>query len=306
MLPIARPAFANLIRNYRSHPAILAVPSALFYADTLVPEATDTDRLVGWPGWQGRGWPVLFRNNTSDDDLEMDGGGWYNVGEARIACQYAAQLVQTGLVQQNEVCIMSPFKAQVQCLRKTMRETRYGSLWEVDIGPTEVFQGLERGVVILCTTRSRQIYVQKDKEVDWGIIGLPNKMNVALTRAKFGLIVIGKEEILAQDPNWNAFLGFCGRNDLVAGMTDSEEPLQDTNSVGITRLEKVLLMGEQDLNESRVIQGIEHHDEMWASGMQPPLDMNGYGFSDEEEEGEDDEDEDGDDDDAELALDHNA
>jgi DNA polymerase III delta prime subunit len=134
MLPITRPAFTNLIRNYRSHPAILAVPSTLFYADTLEPEATDTDRLASWSEWRGRRWPVLFRNNGSEDELEKDGGGWYNVGEAQIACWYAALLVQTGLVGQNEVCIMTPFKAQVQCLRKTIREKQYGSLWDVDIG----------------------------------------------------------------------------------------------------------------------------------------------------------------------------
>ncbi|KAH8648164.1 P-loop containing nucleoside triphosphate hydrolase protein [Tricladium varicosporioides] len=209
MLPIGRPAFANLIRNYRSHPAILAVPSALFYSDTLEPEATNINCLAPWNKWRRKGWPVLFHNNTSEDELEKDGGGWYNLAEVQIACQYAASIVKTGLVNQTEVCIMSPFKAQVQCLRKSIREEKYGSLWDVDVGPTEAFQGLERGVVILCTTRSKQQFVENDKSVDWGIIGLPNKMNVALTRAKFGLVVIGRREILDKDPNWKAFLGFC-------------------------------------------------------------------------------------------------
>jgi hypothetical protein len=283
LLPILRPAFANLIRNYRSHPAILAVPSALFYADTLEPEATDTDRLASWSEWRGRRWPVLFRNNGSEDELEKDGGGWYNIGEAQIACQYAALLVQTGLVEQNEVCIMSPFKAQVQCLRKTVREQQYGTLWDVDIGPTEAFQGLERGVVILCTTRSKQRFIHNDKGLDWGIIGMPNKMNVALTRAKFGLIVIGKKEILFQDPNWKAFLDFCERNGLVAGNTDSGGRLHDRDRVELTRLEKVLLAKERDLGsleDSRVLRGISQDDEMWTSGMQAALDMesiNGYG-----------------------------
>jgi len=54
MLPILRPPFANLIRNYRSHPAILATPSALFYSDTLEPEAKNTDSLLAWKGWKGR------------------------------------------------------------------------------------------------------------------------------------------------------------------------------------------------------------------------------------------------------------
>jgi putative helicase MOV10L1/helicase MOV-10 len=290
MLPILRPAFANLIRNYRSHPAILAIPSALFYADTLEPEATGTDRLALWPEWRGRQWPVLLCNNPSEDDLETDGGGWYNVGEAQIACSYASRLVQTGLVEQNEICIMSPFKAQVQLLRKTIREQRYGSLWEVDIGPTEAFQGLERGVVILCITRSKLRFLNNDKGLNWGIIGMPNLMNVALTRAKFGLIVIGKAEILLQDPNWKAFLGFCERNGLVTDQAGGGGQLHDGGSFELTRLEKVLLARERDSGMSEdfpMLNGVSQDDEMWTSGMQTALDMESmdrYSRNDEKED----------------------
>lgn len=270
MLPLNRPAFANLIRNYRSHPAILAVPSALFYADTLEPEATDTDRLAGWSEWRGRKWPVIFHNNSSDDDREMDGGGWFNIGEAHIACRYAASLVQSGLVKQNEVCIMTPFKAQVKYLRNIIRQEKYGSLWDVDIGPTEAFQGLEKGVVILCTTRSKQKYVNSDIEVDWGIIGLPNKMNVALTRAKFGLVVIGKEEILRRDVYWRAFLEFCDRNSLVSGMADADVTARNGQ---LTRLEKVLLANERGPADTRALMVVSQDDEMWTFGMQATLDV---------------------------------
>jgi hypothetical protein len=275
MLPICRPAFANLIRNYRSHPAILAVPSWLFYKDTLEPEATNTHRLKSWLGWQGKKWPVLFHNNSSPDDLETDGGGWYNNIEAQIACQYALQLTQTGLVSQKEICIMSPFKAQVACIRKNIRQSQFGALWEVDIGPMEAFQGLESGVVILCTTRSKQRFVSKDKELDWGIVGMPNKMNVALTRAKFGLIVIGKKSVLAQDPNWNAWLQFCDRNGLLSGETDG---IRIVRHGKLTRLEKVLINKERDENQD-VNDGVRQmgvypqEDEMWTQGMAATLEM---------------------------------
>jgi DNA polymerase III delta prime subunit len=294
MLPIRRPAFANLIRNYRSHPAILAIPSALFYNDTLEPEATDTDRLASWSGWKGKGWPVLFHNNSSADELEGDGGGWYNSVEAKIACRYAARLVETGLVGQKEVCIMSPFKSQVARLRKTIREPQFGSLWDVDIGPMEAFQGLERGVVILCTTRSRQRFVAKDKALDWGIIGMPNKMNVALTRAKFGLIVIGKNDVLREDPNWNSWLEFCYRNGLVDGETGEIKIMSEGS---LTRLEKVLSSRERDEYEiadgrKRQLDVYPQEDEMWTSGMAAALELesvdaalekvigNGYGYED--------------------------
>lgn len=274
LLPIHRPAFANLIRNYRSHPAILAVPSSLFYADTLEPEAKDTGCLEDWNGWNRRGWPVLFHDNPSRDELEPLGlkegtGGWYNSGEADIACHYAASLVASGLVEQEEVCVMSPFKAQVRRLREKMRNLQHRPLREVNIGPTEAFQGLERRVVILCVTRSRKRFVKKDQQLGWGIIGMPNKMNVALTRAKSGLIVIGRRELLMEDPHWQAFVEFCERNGLVAGGTASG----GESDYGITRLEKKLIEKERGPVLQPSHQGwgmsltVESGEEMWANGM---------------------------------------
>lgn len=280
LLPIPCPAFANLKRNYRSHAAILAVPSSLFYADDLEPEASDTSRLAGWDGWRGRRWPVLFHDNASRDELELPGlmegtGGWFNSGEAEIACQYAASLVASGLVEQSEVCIMSPFKAQVQRLRKRMRDRR---LWDVNIGPLEAFQGLERGVVILCVTRSRTKFLEQDQRMGWGVIGAPNKMNVAITRAKFGLIVIGGGELLIEDPSWKAFVQFCERNGLTAGETEmsgkhAHVHAHNDNPQHINRLEKRLLEKERNSKLQSVnvgwgrSYGLEPDQEMWAGAM---------------------------------------
>lgn len=276
LLPIPCPAFANLKRNYRSHPAILAVPSNLFYADDLEPEASDSNRLADWDGWRGRRWPVLFHDNASQDELELPGlmegtGGWFNAGEAEIACQYAASLVESGLMEQSEVCIMSPFKAQVQKLRKRMRDH---GLWDVNIGPLEAFQGLERGAVILCVTRSRGKFLEEDQRLGWGVIGAPNKMNVALTRAKSGLIVIGRRELLAKDDNWKAFVGYCERNGLTRAKGEpSGRDTRDSNSDERTRLEKMLIEQERNSHVQPEDEGwglrydLDTDQEMWTHGM---------------------------------------
>ena len=302
MLPIARPAFANLIRNYRSHPAILAVPSSRFYHDTLEPEATDTDCLSSWSGWLRPHWPVLFHKNPSEDSMDLENGGWSNAGEAQIACEYAASLVKSGLIAQKDICIMSPFKAQVARLRALVRDPRF-ALWDVDIGPTEAFQGLERDVVILCTTRSKAKFVEGDVGANQGIVGMPKTMNVALTRAKFGLIVIGKRDILVSDPNWRAFVEFCGRNGLVTGDGDADDGEKGGE---LTRLEKVLLDREErgrelewqlereQREEKRALGVYPQEDPMWLHGMQAQLEIEHSEESD-QEQGEDNDDDDDDD-----------
>ncbi|KAI9712204.1 MAG: hypothetical protein M1812_006938 [Candelaria pacifica] len=287
--PMLVPPFANLVRNYRSHPAILSIPSALFYHDSLIPEATNSDRLKDWTGWKGRRWPVLFASSGGGDCLEREGGGWYNIREAYKACDYALSLVNSGLVQQNEICIMSPFPAQVQMLRRTIRRPPY-SLYAVNIGPTEAFQGLESPVVILCTTRARSRFLKDDNARGLGVINEAKRFNVALTRAKQGLIVLGNPWILATDSNWRAFLGFCRRHGLWEDEVVTEGPAhpylgklhvdsegRDVNSWNveddvtpafISRLETGLIYKERDQGTySEASMGGSHEDAMWVSGL---------------------------------------
>ncbi|KAB5527991.1 hypothetical protein GE09DRAFT_410694 [Coniochaeta sp. 2T2.1] len=109
---------------------------------------------------------------------------------------------------------MGPFKPQVRLLRQTMRAQH---VEDVDIGLPEAYQGREHGVVILCVTRSSKHLAEKDKELDRDIIGQPKKLNVALTTAKLGLIIMGNRDVLVNDPYWRVVLDFCCRNRLVAG-----------------------------------------------------------------------------------------
>ena len=272
MLPILRPPFANLIRNYRSHPAILATPSSLFYNDTLEPEATKTDSLLSWPYWNGRGWPVLFAHNGAPDDVEQDGGGWYNVGEAQMACRYAHSFIQTGLVQTREICIMSPFRAQVKVLRNIARAAPF-SMSAVSIGPLEAFQGLESRLVILCTTRTRDRSIDQDIAKGLGVIHEPKRFNVALTRAKEGLIVIGNPDVLGKDENWRAFIDFCKRNGLCEPLKADNGPSDRRGDVGVSRLERRLVHRDERDHEGvgesvrklGFVEDSEHS--LWTSGV---------------------------------------
>lgn len=215
-----RPPFVKLIRNYRSHPAILAVPSTLFYEDMLIPEADiSTDSIKSWPAWRGRLWPVLFACNggidTCENVHEAGGSGWYNLREALKAIEYAKNLLSSGTVTaQSEICIMAPFNTQVRLLRKMARASQMGG---VNIGPVEAFQGLESRVIIFCTTRTRARFLGEDKRRGVGAMFQPQKFNFGITRAKEGLIVLGNPWVLQADGCWAVFLRFCWRNGLWEG-----------------------------------------------------------------------------------------
>jgi helicase MOV-10 len=312
MLPILRPPFTNLIRNYRSHPAILTVPSVLFYADSLITECNMlSDAVRTWPGWQdadafggrsvavanidsgdayranGRGrnlscWPVLFVNNSGADTLESilagrRAGGLFNVNEAFVALRIVQSLLRHRIpgppterahgdlpstqvngyvseamtnndsIQPGEIVVMSPFRAQVNYLRTTFREV---GLYKVNIGPLEAFQGLESRIVILCTTRTRlgtvdqgrDRFVREDQSKGLGVIGERKKFNVAITRAKEGLIVIGDKECLTctKDEAWEEFLAFCERNESDRSASKFSQQLPVSYSQRQGRLERAL------------------------------------------------------------------
>lgn len=219
MLPIIRPPFTDLIRNYRSHPAILAIPSSLFYHDTLEPHAENTEALLAWPGFEGCDLPVLFHENRGKDEIEQDGGGWFNLEEAEIAIDHAESFVHHG-VRPHEICVMSPFRAQVKVLRDKARARQGRHMAGVNIGPLEAYQGLEFRVAIVCTTRSRHRFIDSDRARGLGVIHESKRFNVALTRAKQAMIVIGNPNVLDEDENWAAFMAFCQRNGAWSGTHD--------------------------------------------------------------------------------------
>lgn len=283
MLPIIRPPFTDLIRNYRSHPAILAMPSSLFYNDTLEPAAEQTDSLLPWSGFMGRQLPVLFADSRSPDEIEGDEGGWFNIGEANLALLQAQSFVREGLLQPHEICIMSPFRAQVRILRMRAREPDI-AMPGINIGPLEAFQGLESRLVILCTTRTRDRFIEQDVARGLGVIHEPRRFNVALTRAKEGLIVTGNPHVLAKDENWTSFIAFCIRNDATSGWTgeriDDWLPRPEIE-IETSRLEKQLNykstldtkydMGLVSRKLGHLKFGMSEEEAFWESGISAEL-----------------------------------
>lgn len=77
-------------------------------------------------------------------------------------------------------------------------------------GSVETFQGQERRVILISTVRSENDLLAQDRKYNLGFVANEKRFNVAITRAKALLIVVGNPRVLATDKeNWLPLLQFC-------------------------------------------------------------------------------------------------
>ncbi|MDE2237444.1 MAG: AAA family ATPase, partial [Elusimicrobia bacterium] len=117
-----------------------------------------------------------------------------NAQEAELAARLLARLLQAGL-KGREVALLTPYVAQARRLKSLVKVPG------VEIGSIDGFQGREKEATIVSLVRSND-----DGEV--GFLGDTRRMNVALTRARRLLIVIGDSATLAQHPFYSAFIEY--------------------------------------------------------------------------------------------------
>lgn len=210
--------FVNLVKNYRSHPAILMPPSALFYNDTLEPCARENGDVV-WSGLPNAKIPLTFIGSTSLEECIDERETWYNAGEIDLVVSTIKSLLAEGArsvppLAPKQIGVMAPWREQVWKLRERLREEQLG---RVDVGSVEDYQGREMRVIIISCVRARARFIEEDGEKGLGLINERKRMNVSITRAKELLVVIGNAELMGQDPYWIHFLQFALRNKLYVG-----------------------------------------------------------------------------------------
>jgi helicase MOV-10 len=193
-----RPAFVNLIRNYRSHPGILMMPSAMFYNSTLLPEARQTSSLLSWSALPNPQIPVLFHPSSDDENWVTDTAGWYNPSEIAVTTKLIRDLLaefdtSSNKLEPKDIAVITPFREHVVRMRNALRKV---NLSAVGVGTVENYQGGEMRVTVLNCVRARRRFLEWDHTKGRGVVGEKRRLNVAVTRAKDLLIIVGNPSIL--------------------------------------------------------------------------------------------------------------
>jgi hypothetical protein len=202
--------------QYRMHPVIAEFPSDSFYAGHLRTGIEYRSRLPP-PGfaWPVQGAPVAFVPVNNAEEVK-DGTSYVNVKEVDKVAVILMQLIRTGGLENgvHDVGVITPYSAQVRLIRRTMKERkvlRDAGLADVEISSVDGFQGREKEVIIFSSVRANF-----DKNV--GFLSDWRRMNVMMTRAKRGLIVVGNPSTLHSDRVWHHWLTWAAANGVIQGV----------------------------------------------------------------------------------------
>jgi regulator of nonsense transcripts 1 len=201
--------------QYRMHPALSEFPSNTFYDGFLQNGVTANDRrqamnVFNWPVPEV---PMFFYSSTGQEEFSSTGTSYLNRAEAIAVEKIVSMLFKNG-VQPHEIAVVTPYEGQRAYIVGYMQRSGSAkkSLYdELEIASVDSFQGREKHYTILSCVRSNEDY-------GIGFLSDPRRLNVALTRAKYGLIILGNPKSLSRSPLWNALLNhFRARNVLVEG-----------------------------------------------------------------------------------------
>lgn len=198
--------FKNILlkKNYRSSPEIVELISRLFYNGELIPTkakekerksiiVVDTSKKAG----------MDLRKET-EVIIEGESRGYKNIYEAKLIVDELKELlryryISTGIRKRyiSGVTILAPYVFQKEEIQKhislglgrTLPSTAIDSLLE-NITTIDSFQGREDDIIIISFTRSN------DNPNEVGFLNELNRINVALSRAKRKMVIIGDFDTL--------------------------------------------------------------------------------------------------------------
>ncbi|KAL4640696.1 RNA helicase Mov10l1 [Arapaima gigas] len=216
----------KLVYNYRSHEALLALPSRLFYAGELCvrAERAVVDSLCNWSHLPTKGFPIIFHGIRGNELRESSSPSWFNPAEAvqvmLYCCQLAKRLYKPIAV--TDIGVITPYRKQVEKIRMLLYKV---GLMDIKVGSVEEFQGQEALVIILSTVRSNEAVINDDAQFLLGFLSNHKRFNVAVTRPKALLIVVGNPHVLVKDPCFSALLQYCHENGAFLGC-DPPSPIK--------------------------------------------------------------------------------
>jgi len=200
--------------QYRMHPILSDFPSGRFYDGRLQDGVSAADRPTPagflWPDWEA---PVAFIPIDGSEQVDSEGQSKSNLDEAGRLLTVVQGLLAPGDLQPSDIGVITPYNGQVRLLDDLFDaaggrgdgEPYFG----LEIKSVDGYQGREKEVIVFSTVRA-------NSDGDVGFLADRRRLNVAITRARRGLIILGNMNTLRHDPTWAGYLDWAQERKLIA------------------------------------------------------------------------------------------
>jgi ATP-dependent RNA/DNA helicase IGHMBP2 len=202
LMALHGPSISRLLTvQYRMHRAIMTFSSRELYKDRLQADSSVCEHvLAGLPGvaaTDATQSPVEFIDTAGagfDEEVEPDGESRLNRREAALVCRKVQGLLDCG-VTPDDIAVIAPYAAQVRLLREQL------PIPGLEIDSVDGFQGREKEAVVISLVRS-------NLQAEIGFLQDVRRMNVAMTRARRKLLLVGDSATLSAHPFYRRMIEY--------------------------------------------------------------------------------------------------
>ena len=187
--------------QYRMHQHIMNFSNSEFYKERLSADKSVRNHSIDLFNKKNIPLPPVEFLDTANLQLpEQSYSGsksWYNEGEAALLIQHLEGLLQPFTPKLDElnfsVGIISPYKGQVLHLKESIKSNKQLKKYNIpmDVNSIDAFQGQERDIIYISLVRS-------NPRQQIGFLSEKRRMNVAITRARKKLVIIGDSSTISK------------------------------------------------------------------------------------------------------------
>lgn len=198
-------AVVMLEEQYRMHATIMGYSATSFYNSQLRAHASVASQTLFTDDS-----PLAFIDTAGCGfEEKLDGTSTTNPEEAAFLFKHLGRLAveldtHYPADQFPSIAVISPYKQQVELLKEQLQHApdlhKYGN--RISVNTIDSFQGQERDIVYISMTRS-------NTENKIGFLSDIRRMNVAMTRARKKLVVVGDSGTLSQLPFYANFIAYA-------------------------------------------------------------------------------------------------
>lgn len=199
-----------LNEQYRMNSVIMNFSNRFFYDNKLIANIDVQNHKIFDDDF-----PLEFIDTAGTgygESIEPETKSTFNVDEAQLLTLHLEKYINLIKINRKEedidrIAIISPYKAQVNLLKETMSTSQIDPFFaeRIDINTVDSFQGRERDIIYISLVRS-------NSEGKIGFLDDIRRMNVAMTRARKKLVIVGDSATISRHPFYAAFLDYVDKH----------------------------------------------------------------------------------------------